>query len=133
MDNRKKPLVIVRRAGDIGFPYDRFGPGFSAGEMFRLLLKPYGDMILIVLFSTDRRFQTQGSLVLLEDMERKGLFVPRQQAFFFLFNRIGVGDIIVPHAQSRKISLHIDGFESPNILTYSIEHTNEYKSGNSAQ
>lgn len=36
---------------------------------------------------------------------------------------IGIGDVIVPHAESRRIGVQIDGFESPNILTYSLEST----------
>lgn len=36
---------------------------------------------------------------------------------------IGIGDVIVPDAESRKISVQISGFESPNILTYSLEST----------
>ncbi|MBC3803351.1 nucleotidyl transferase AbiEii/AbiGii toxin family protein [Acetobacterium fimetarium] len=36
---------------------------------------------------------------------------------------IGIGDVIVPHAESRKIGVQVGGFESPNILTYSLEST----------
>lgn len=36
---------------------------------------------------------------------------------------IGIGDVIVPDAESRKNSVQISGFESPNILTYSLEST----------
>lgn len=36
---------------------------------------------------------------------------------------IGVGDIIVPYAESRKIPTQLDEFASPTILTYSLEST----------
>ena len=36
---------------------------------------------------------------------------------------IGIGDVIVPHAESRRIGVQIDGYEAPNILTYSLEST----------
>ena len=36
---------------------------------------------------------------------------------------IGIGDVIVPHAEIRRIGVQVDGFESPNILTYSLEST----------
>ena len=36
---------------------------------------------------------------------------------------IGVGDIIVPKAERRKIQTQLDGYEKPEILTYSLEST----------
>ena len=36
---------------------------------------------------------------------------------------IGVGDIIVPNAQRRNIRTQLDGYEKPEILTYSLEST----------
>ena len=36
---------------------------------------------------------------------------------------IGVGDVIVPNAQRRNIQTQLDGFEKPEILTYSLERT----------
>ncbi|MGM9669845.1 MAG: nucleotidyl transferase AbiEii/AbiGii toxin family protein [Faecousia sp.] len=36
---------------------------------------------------------------------------------------IGVGDVIVPNAQRRNIQTQLDGFEKPEILTYSLEST----------
>ena len=36
---------------------------------------------------------------------------------------IGVGDVIVPNAQRRNIRTQLDGFEKPEILTYSLEST----------
>lgn len=36
---------------------------------------------------------------------------------------IGVGDVIVPNAQRRNIQTQLDGFEQPEILTYSLEST----------
>ena len=36
---------------------------------------------------------------------------------------IGVGDVIVPNAQRRNIKTQLDGFEKPEILTYSLEST----------
>lgn len=36
---------------------------------------------------------------------------------------IGVGDIIVPHAERRSIQTQLDGFDKPEILTYSLEST----------
>ena len=36
---------------------------------------------------------------------------------------IGVGDIIVPNAERRKIQTQLDGYEKPEILTYSLEST----------
>lgn len=36
---------------------------------------------------------------------------------------IGVGDVIVPSAQRRNIQTQLDGFEQPEILTYSLEST----------
>ena len=36
---------------------------------------------------------------------------------------IGVGDVIVPNAQRRKIQTQLEGYEKPEILTYSLEST----------
>lgn len=36
---------------------------------------------------------------------------------------IGVGDVIVPNAQRRNIQTQIEGYEKPEILTYSLEST----------
>ncbi|MCD7726805.1 MAG: nucleotidyl transferase AbiEii/AbiGii toxin family protein [Ruminococcus sp.] len=36
---------------------------------------------------------------------------------------IGVGDVIVPHAEERKISTQLPDFEAPLIKTYSLEST----------
>ena len=36
---------------------------------------------------------------------------------------IGVGDVIVPNAQHRNIQTQLDGYEKPEILTYSLEST----------
>lgn len=36
---------------------------------------------------------------------------------------IGVGDVIIPDAQRRNIQTQLDGFEKPEILTYSLEST----------
>ena len=36
---------------------------------------------------------------------------------------IGVGDIIVPNAERRKIQTQLDGYENPEVLTYSLEST----------
>jgi len=36
---------------------------------------------------------------------------------------IGVGDVIVPDAQRRNIQTQLDGYEKPEILTYSLEST----------
>ncbi|MCM1262513.1 MAG: nucleotidyl transferase AbiEii/AbiGii toxin family protein [Butyrivibrio sp.] len=36
---------------------------------------------------------------------------------------IGVGDVIVPRAEKRKINTQLPGFESPVIMTYSLEST----------
>ena len=36
---------------------------------------------------------------------------------------IGVGDVIVPNAQRRNIQTQLEGYEKPEILTYSLEST----------
>lgn len=36
---------------------------------------------------------------------------------------IGVGDVIVPHAERRTIQTQLDGYDTPEILTYSLEST----------
>lgn len=36
---------------------------------------------------------------------------------------IGVGDVIVPNAERRNIQTQLDGYENPEILTYSLEST----------
>ena len=36
---------------------------------------------------------------------------------------IGVGDVIVPNAQRRTIQTQLEGYEKPEILTYSLEST----------
>lgn len=36
---------------------------------------------------------------------------------------IGVGDVIVPNAQRRNIQIQLEGYEKPEILTYSLEST----------
>lgn len=36
---------------------------------------------------------------------------------------IGIGDVIVPDAQRRNIQTQLDGYEKPEILTYSLEST----------
>ena len=36
---------------------------------------------------------------------------------------IGVGDVIVPHAQQRTLQTQLDGYEKPEIMTYSLEST----------
>ena len=36
---------------------------------------------------------------------------------------IGVGDIIIPHPERRSIQTQLDGYEKPEILTYSLEST----------
>lgn len=36
---------------------------------------------------------------------------------------IGVGDVIVPNAQRRHIQTQLEGYEKPEILTYSLEST----------
>ncbi len=36
---------------------------------------------------------------------------------------IGVGDVIIPNPERRKIQTQLDGYESPEILTYSLEST----------
>lgn len=36
---------------------------------------------------------------------------------------IGVGDVIVPNPQRRNIQTQLDGYEKPEILTYSLEST----------
>ena len=36
---------------------------------------------------------------------------------------IGVGDVIVPNAQRRNIQTQLDGYDKPEILTYSLEST----------
>lgn len=35
----------------------------------------------------------------------------------------GIGDVIVPASQSRTIPVQLDGFDSPNVMTYSLEST----------
>ena len=35
----------------------------------------------------------------------------------------GIGDVIVPTSQSRMIPVQLDGFDSPEIMTYSLEST----------
>lgn len=36
---------------------------------------------------------------------------------------IGVGDVIVPHPEIRTIKTQLDGYESPKVMTYSLEST----------
>ena len=36
---------------------------------------------------------------------------------------IGVGDVIVPGTTARTIQTQLDGFDAPEILTYSLEST----------
>lgn len=36
---------------------------------------------------------------------------------------IGVGDVVVPRAQRRTVQTQLDGYEAPEILTYSLEST----------
>ena len=36
---------------------------------------------------------------------------------------IGVGDVIIPNPERRNIQTQLDGYESPEILTYSLEST----------
>jgi len=36
---------------------------------------------------------------------------------------IGVGDIIIPRAEKRSIQTQLDGYESPEVYTYSLEST----------
>jgi len=36
---------------------------------------------------------------------------------------IGIGDVIVLQAESKRIGVQISGFKSPNMLTYSLELT----------
>ena len=36
---------------------------------------------------------------------------------------IGVGDVIVPHAERRNIQTQLEGYDKPEILTYSLEST----------
>lgn len=36
---------------------------------------------------------------------------------------IGVGDVIIPHPERRSIQTQLDGYEKPEILTYSLEST----------
>ncbi len=36
---------------------------------------------------------------------------------------VGVGDVIVPNAQARTIKTQLENFESPKIMTYSLEST----------
>lgn len=36
---------------------------------------------------------------------------------------IGIGDIIVPKAEKRTLQVQLDGYEAPEILTYSLEST----------
>lgn len=36
---------------------------------------------------------------------------------------IGVGDVIIPNPQRRNIQTQLDGYEKPEILTYSLEST----------
>ena len=36
---------------------------------------------------------------------------------------IGIGDVIIPNAQRRNIQTQLDGYEKPEILTYSLEST----------
>ena len=36
---------------------------------------------------------------------------------------IGVGDIVVPHPERRKIQTQLEGYDKPEILTYSLEST----------
>lgn len=36
---------------------------------------------------------------------------------------VGVGDVIVPNAQTRKIKTQLESFEAPEIMTYSLEST----------
>ena len=36
---------------------------------------------------------------------------------------IGVGDVIIPHAELREIKTQLEGFARPEILTYSLEST----------
>ena len=35
----------------------------------------------------------------------------------------GIGDVIVPTSQSRMIPVQLDGFDSPEVMTYSLEST----------
>ena len=36
---------------------------------------------------------------------------------------IGIGDVIIPHPERRSIQTQLDGYEKPEILTYSLEST----------
>ena len=36
---------------------------------------------------------------------------------------IGVGDVIVPSAERRNIQTQLEGYDKPEILTYSLEST----------
>ena len=40
---------------------------------------------------------------------------------------IGVGDVIIPHPERRSIQTQLDGYEKPEILTYSLESTSAEK------
>ena len=46
------------------------------------------------------------------------------RSFYLPFDvDIGVGDIIVPKAQRRTVKPQLDGYDAPEILTYSLEST----------
>jgi predicted nucleotidyltransferase component of viral defense system len=35
----------------------------------------------------------------------------------------GVGDVVIPHPEERRIPVQLDGFKEPEVLTYSLEST----------
>lgn len=73
------------------------------------------------------RFEIKGLVPIAEEREYNGMrvkmitYIKQTRTPFEL--DMGVGDVVIPKAEPRKLLTQLDGFMEPEVLTYSLEST----------
>ncbi|MBP2638136.1 MAG: nucleotidyltransferase [Firmicutes bacterium] len=73
------------------------------------------------------RFEIKGLVPIAEEREYNGIrvkmiaYIKQTRTPFELDT--GVGDVVIPKAEPRKLLTQLDGFSEPEVLTYSLEST----------
>lgn len=127
---------LILKSGLFIFAYSEFNsrPTMDIDFLMKNLSNNQTDMLKvindIISIETDYRFIELQVKSIMNITEQKDYHGIRIKMVGVIANTktpfdidIGIGDVIIPHAESREIRVQIGGFVAPNILTYSLEST----------
>ncbi|MGE4507505.1 MAG: nucleotidyl transferase AbiEii/AbiGii toxin family protein [Eubacteriaceae bacterium] len=127
---------LILKGGLFIFAYSEFNsrPTMDIDFLMKNLSNNQTDMLKvindIISIETDYRFIELQVKSIMNITEQKDYHGIRIKMVGVIANTktpfdidIGIGDVIIPHAESREIRVQIGGFVAPNILTYSLEST----------